>query len=88
MISNLSRKEMEFRIIAFVTIVGTALLSLIFFKDYLTQTNGTSYSLPLSVAFFMQSCIAVLGLILDKRFLVFLTFSSYSFLVLIYVTFS
>ena len=85
MTSNLSIKEKEFRIVAFATIIGTIILSLFFLKDYLTPANDEKYNLPLSIAFFAQTCIAILGLVKRRRSLVFLTFSSYLFLILIYV---
>ena len=90
MISDLNRKDREFRIIAIAAIIGTAILSLFFLKDFVTPNNGvnlTKYSLPLSIVFFVQTCIVTLGLIKGLRSLVFLTISSYFLLIIIMVTF-
>ena len=90
MITSLNRKDKEFKFLAIVTIIGAAILSLLFLKDYLTQANGHSvlkYSLLLSTAFFGITCIAILGLKKGLRSLVFLALSSYLLLIIIIVTF-
>jgi hypothetical protein len=90
MLTNYTKGAKEIKIAGVVTIIATSLLSLFFLMQFLNAKNAgdeyAHYNLPFSIAFFAQMCIAVLGLIKRKKFLVFITISSYLFLVILYIT--